>query len=1571
MANIDNLSIQISSSAGSAAKGIDTLVTQLGKLKSAVSTSGDGLDRVSHQLTDIGNAGRGMSNNIAQKLTNLANGLKALQSVGKVTISSTIGKGIESINQALNSLNVNNLPKIERFANALKALSGMGDIRISSTIAKEMTNIGAAAELLKDVDFTGVKNLADALKQFQGMQDVKIPKISGGAAAAAAAAAAEAAGAADVVEDTMDSVPPSEVEAENSTRSFGDALKGLAQKLNGAIGPVNGFKGTVKGLWGVLKGAVGGVLGFVGGIARIAKYRFIRALIKDLVQSFKDLYGYSDKFGTGFADAMDKITTSTTYFRNSLAAMVAPLVEMLAPALDFIIDKVVDVLNWFNQLFAALSGSSTYTAARKVERAWSSTFNNTTNSARQAQKELKRTILGFDEINKLNDNTNHSSHGRTGHSPYSNGYQLMFEERPIESGFTGFSNAIENAMEGMLSRITMIVSGASLALGAILLFSGVNPPLGLSLMVAGASGLASIIGMNWNGLSAEVKLVIGAIETALGGALLAIGAILAFSGTNIPLGIAMMVAGAASIAAAVGLNWDLITGKVRVSARGVAGAISAASLALGAILAFTGVNVPLGIGLMVAGATGVIATIQWDYLKNKLNGPIGKITAMISAALLMLGFIALAAGRVPLGIGLFVAGSAGLATTIAARWDRLKEYMEGPIGNMTLVLSAATLILGFIAIAAGRIPLGVGLLVAGSAGIAITLAARWDRLKEYIEGPVGDIVTFISVATLMLGIVAIAAGRIPLGVGLLVAGSAGIAITIAARWNRLQEYIEGPLSTITGILGAASLVLGFVAISAGRIPLGVGLLVAGAAGLTVTLAARWNRLQEYLDGPIGDITLAISAATLMLGFVAIVAGRIPLGVGLLVAGAIGITATLPARWDRLQGYMEGPIGDLTLMIGGATLVLGMAAIAAGRIMLGVGLLVAGAAAFGTALAARWDRLQGYIDEPLTNLMTLIGGATLVLGMVALAAGRVMLGVGLLVAGAVAIGGALAARWNRLQEYIEGPLSDMMTIVGAATLVLGFVAFSAGRIMLGVGLLVAGATAIGGALAARWDRMKEYLETPINAIMELIAAASLMLGFVALAAGKIMLGVGLLVAGSVGLADSLNANWNILEDKIGVPLSKILAIIEGAELVLGILALVAGKIPLGLGLILSGAAGLAKNISENWDSLVQLGKDAVASVKEGWESGNFFSLIIHPLISDGEENPTLPGGVQANATQWFNDLDVGMLQRYIQTILDPGVDVDVRVMLIKDLWDTVNKWVYDNMGGKEIEAKVALVKQWFGGVLDSLGLSGLKTVVSVNAQTLWGYFGRSFLSWFNLDNLKTNVSVDGKTRWGENGKSFLSWFNLDNLKTNVNVDAFTPWQYWGRSFLSWIGADNLKTTVDVSYKASGGISRASNRNMTKAKGGVFSGTTWSEIPQYAGGTSSAHGSLFIAGEAGPEIVGHIGGTTEVLNKSQLAATMYSAVQAAMAPASANFAAAATQMYKGVDGMNGEDMETLMEMVRQTNDATMRQNELLREQNDYLRQLNDKDFTAEITTSGISRAQVRANRRAGTTVIPVGT
>ena len=204
--------------------------------------------------------------------------------------------------------------------------------------------------------------------------------------------------------------------------------------------------------------------GFIRQIARILMYRSIRSLIKDLGQSFRDLYGWSRMFGTDFANSMDKINTSAVYLRNSFAAMVAPIINALAPAIDVIADKIVDIFNFVNQVFAALSGAETYTVAKKVAQSWESTFDSASRKAKKTAKEIRNTLLGFDEINRLNGNTPTST-GSTGSSPYTPGYNTMFEEKPLK----GFFKQISDFTSKMPDWLKWLFGGAALVGGFLLI----------------------------------------------------------------------------------------------------------------------------------------------------------------------------------------------------------------------------------------------------------------------------------------------------------------------------------------------------------------------------------------------------------------------------------------------------------------------------------------------------------------------------------------------------------------------------------------------------------------------------------------------------------------------------------------------------------------------------------------------------------------------------------------------------------------------------------------------------------------------------------------------------------------------------------------------------------------------------------------------------------------------------------------------------------------------------------------------------------------------------------------------
>ena len=114
---------------------------------------------------------------------------------------------------------------------------------------------------------------------------------------------------------------------------------------------------------------------------------------------------------------------------------------------------------------------------------------------------------------------------------------------------------------------------------------------------------------------------------------------------------------------------------------------------------------------------------------------------------------------------------------------------------------------------------------------------------------------------------------------------------------------------------------------------------------------------------------------------------------------------------------------------------------------------------------------------------------------------------------------------------------------------------------------------------------------------------------------------------------------------------------------------------------------------------------------------------------------------------------------------------------------------------------------------------------------------------------------------------------------------------------------IKKTLELTIKAKGskGLSIEPEKVVSnffknfKANGGIFSGGSWHNIAKYAGGGMPGMGQMFIAREAGPELVGRIGNHTAVMNNNQIVASVSDGVFNAMAPV-------LTQMCNAINTMN---------------------------------------------------------------------
>ena len=319
--------------------------------------------------------------------------------------------------------------------------------------------------------------------------------------------------------------------------------------------------------------------------------------------------------------------------------------------------------------------------------------------------------------------------------------------------------------------------------------------LGIALMAAGAVSLVSAVALNWGGLSEPVSNAIGILTGIVGGSLLAIGGIMAFSGANIPLGIALMGAGAISLVTAATLSWDSLTGDVSSCVSTLGMIVGGAALVVGAILAFTGANLPLGLALMAGGALtlGTSIALNTNLLSDEVKNTVAVISGIVAGALLVIGTIlAVTGANLPLGIALMAGGALTLGAAIVPNWNSLSEPVRNTITGIMSFVGGMLLVLGAVFTFTGaNIPLGIGLMLAGAAGLGTAVALNWDSIKEALQGSVGGIAALLGGALLVLGAILLFTGvGIPLGLGLMLAGAASLGTVVAVNWDFLTDKIS-------------------------------------------------------------------------------------------------------------------------------------------------------------------------------------------------------------------------------------------------------------------------------------------------------------------------------------------------------------------------------------------------------------------------------------------------------------------------------------------------------------------------------------------------------------------------------------------------------------------------------------------------------------------------------------------------------------------------------------------------------------------------------------------------------------
>lgn len=934
---IQGLEFQIVNDSTQAVTGLQNLINTLNRLKTATNGGATGLSKTAQGIRELSNSLKGLnSGDASQKITRLTNALTALSQVGNVKISSSIANQLTAINTALAGLKWTDGDKLTSLANGLRPLSELGKANMT-TFINQLSKLPKVIEDLEaaDIDkFTQqMTALAAAMKPFADeMQKVsngfsafpsKIQKLitstekynasarkatsttgkftSGLKALNVAAVAitfrkighfiaqavtesnkyqedlnlftvalgqyaAEAQNYAEKVSDVMGIDPAQWLRNQGVFNTlltgFGDTAERaqlMSQNLTQLGYDISSFFNiSIEDAMQKLQSGISGELeplrrlGYDLSQARLEQTALnlgIKESVANMTQAEKaELRYYA--IMTQVTTAQGDMARTLEAPANQLRILQAQLTQaaraignIFIPALNAILPYAIAVVQVIREIANALANLAgfkltevDYSGVNSAAVGAGSLADNLDDAAGAAKK-LKQYTAGFDELNVFAPNTGSGSGvgagGAGGFDFDLPTYDFLGDAVQTRIG------EIQKMIEDTLAEITTIVSGFMLAVGAILVVTGVNIPLGVGLMAAGAVGLAATVGLNWTAMSSELASTLALITGVVGGFLLALGAIMAFSGANLPLGIALMALGGASLVSAAVINWHNSDRHLTDALTTLTGVLAGASLAVGAMLAFTGVATGLGIALMAIGAVTLVsaAALNWNSIPDALASPLSRVGLLVSGATLALGAILAFSGCMPLGIALMAIGATSLVSVMALNWNGLSDEIQNVIAIITTVVSVAFLAIGAaLAFSGANIPLGLALLAAGAVTMGTAIMPNWNDLSDNVQQKISMITTVVGGALLAVGaILALSGVALPLGLGLMAAGALSLGAVATLNWDFVVNSIKKVVSVITGILSGALIVLGVLLCLSGA---GVGLgLAVLAAGLSLSYAA--------------------------------------------------------------------------------------------------------------------------------------------------------------------------------------------------------------------------------------------------------------------------------------------------------------------------------------------------------------------------------------------------------------------------------------------------------------------------------------------------------------------------------------------------------------------------------------------------------------------------------------------------------------------------------------------------------------------------------------------------------------
>lgn len=177
---------------------------------------------------------------------------------------------------------------------------------------------------------------------------------------------------------------------------------------------MNRLSGSLKTLEKQSKKTTGVMDKLLRALGRIALYRALRTAIKEVTQAFgeglKNVYQYSKTINSAISQALDSISGASLQMKNQMGAALGELIATIQPIVEAIINLVTRAADALSQLFALLGGRGFYHKATKSTNEWAAAAG----GAAKAAKEWKNQLMGFDEINRLEEPSDRGGGGGGG-----------------------------------------------------------------------------------------------------------------------------------------------------------------------------------------------------------------------------------------------------------------------------------------------------------------------------------------------------------------------------------------------------------------------------------------------------------------------------------------------------------------------------------------------------------------------------------------------------------------------------------------------------------------------------------------------------------------------------------------------------------------------------------------------------------------------------------------------------------------------------------------------------------------------------------------------------------------------------------------------------------------------------------------------------------------------------------------------------------------------------------------------------------------------------------------------------